>query len=245
MMLVNASSTARVMERQSEAEKPNTSVKRSSAPRTTQSSLGSLCRCSFNSTPSLAIGTPSPSGCREGITGFTCEGGFAVTRALAFRATEFPELRFQAPQLRGWLTARGRIVWMSENKAVAAIQFVELPEASRLETRKWASAEEEGEHAEAEQRGTMEPRTIVSETAYRGDPRDRGGAAPMEAAANTTQAAPRSETVASRHHIAAHMPPAAVPAVHRATASADAAEAPPSQDFRFNEDSMFAAQPGR
>ena len=95
------------------------------------------------------------------------EGGFAVNSALAFRATEFPELRFQVPQLRGWLTARGRIVWMSENKAVAGIQFLELPEASRLEIRKWASAEEEGEHAEAEQRGTMEPRTIVSETAYR------------------------------------------------------------------------------
>src|SRR6266852_129706 len=75
MMLVNASSTARVMERQSEAEKPNTSVKRSSAPRTTQSSLGSLCSCSFNSTPSLDMGTPSPSGCCEGFTLFMCQWG--------------------------------------------------------------------------------------------------------------------------------------------------------------------------
>lgn len=173
------------------------------------------------------------------------EGGFAVQSALALRATEFPELRFQVPQLRGWLSARGRIVWMSENKTVAGIQFLELPEASRLEIRKWASSEEQGEHPEAEQRGTMEPRTIVSETAYRGDPRDRGVAAPMETAANTTQAAPRSESVASGHHIAAHMPPAAVPVVQRATARADAAEAPPSQDFRFNEYSMFAAEPGR
>jgi TonB family protein len=173
------------------------------------------------------------------------EGGFAVQSALALRATEFPELRFQVPQLRGWLSARGRIVWMSEYKTVAGIQFLELPEASRLEIRKWASSEEEGEHPEAEQRGTMEPRTIVSETAYRGDPRDRGVAAPMETAANTTQAAPRSESVASGHHIAAHMPPAAVPVVQRASARADAAEAPPSQDFRFNEYSMFAAEPGR
>src|SRR6266849_3631706 len=172
------------------------------------------------------------------------EGGFAVNSALAFRATEFPELRFQVPQLRRWRSAGGRIVWMSENKTVAGIQFLELPEASRLEIRKWASSEEEGEHPEAEQRGTMEPRTIVSETAYRRDPRDRGVAAPMETAANTTQAAPRSESVASGHHIAAHMPPAAVPVVQRATARADAAEAPPSQDFRFNEYSMFAAEPG-
>src|SRR5260370_36031382 len=106
------------------------------------------------------------------------EGGFAVSSALAFRATEFPELRFQVPQLRGWLSARGRIVWMSENKTGAGIQFLELLEASRLEIRKWASNEEEGEHPEAEQRGTMERRTIVSETANRGDRRNRGVSTP-------------------------------------------------------------------
>src|SRR5260370_37124245 len=80
MMLVRASSTARVMERQSEAEKPSTSVKRSSAPRTTQSSLGSVCNCRFSSTPSLDTGTPSPSGCREGFTVFMCEWGSARVR---------------------------------------------------------------------------------------------------------------------------------------------------------------------
>jgi hypothetical protein len=59
------------------------------------------------------------------------EGGFAVQSALAFQAIEFPELRFQIPQRRGWQTARGRIAWMSENKTVAGIQFLELPEATR------------------------------------------------------------------------------------------------------------------
>ncbi len=167
------------------------------------------------------------------------EGGFAVRSALAFQATEFPELRFQVPQLRGWRSAGGRIVWMSENKTVAGIQFLELPEASRLEIRKWASAEEAGERAEGEQRGTIEPRTMVSETAYPGDPRDRRAAAPMQAAANTTRTAALRESVA-----AARMPPAAVPVVQRAAARAGAAQAPPSQDFRFNEYSMFAAEPG-
>src|SRR5256885_16493210 len=42
MMLVKASSTARVTERQSEAEKPGVSVRRSKAPRTTERSFGSL-----------------------------------------------------------------------------------------------------------------------------------------------------------------------------------------------------------
>src|SRR5260370_17386580 len=70
------------------------------------------------------------------------EGGFAVNSALAFRATEFPELRFQVPQLRGWLTARGRIVWMSENKAGAGIKFREVPGGWRLGMRERGSAEE-------------------------------------------------------------------------------------------------------
>ena len=173
------------------------------------------------------------------------EGGLAVQSALAFRATEVPELRFQVPQLRGWLSARGRIAWMSENKTVAGVQFLELPEASRLEIRKWASAEEEGQPAEAEQHGTMEPRTMISETAYRGDPRDHGIPAPMQAASNTTQKAPLRESVASGHRIVARMPPAAVPVVPQAAARADVAKAPPSQNFSFNEYSMFAAEPDR
>jgi TonB family protein len=146
------------------------------------------------------------------------EGGFAVRSALAFRAAEFPELRLQVPQLRGWLSARGRMAWMSENKTVAGVQFLELPEASRLEIRKWASAEEEGQHAEAEQRGTMEQGAMVSETTYRADPRDHGIPAPMQDASSTTHKAPRRENVA---------------------------KAPPNQNFPFNEYSMFAAEPDR
>src|SRR5260370_34105029 len=40
------------------------------------------------------------------------------------------------------------------------------------------------------------------------------------------------------------MPPAAVRVVPQAAARGDVAAAPPSQDFRFNEYSMFAAEPG-
>src|ERR1700731_2666610 len=72
MILVRASSTARVTERQSEAEKPSTSVKRSSAPRTTHSSLGSLCSCSLSSKPSCNAGRPFRSGCREDFV-FMCD----------------------------------------------------------------------------------------------------------------------------------------------------------------------------
>src|SRR5216684_2247797 len=50
--------------------------------------------------------------------------------------------------------------------------------------------------------------------------------------------------VSATREARAHMPPAAVPVVPQAAARADVAAAPPSQDFRFNEYSMFAAEPG-
>src|SRR5229473_4460100 len=50
--------------------------------------------------------------------------------------------------------------------------------------------------------------------------------------------------VSATREARAHMPPAAVPVVPQAAARAGAAQAPPSQDFRFNEYSMFAAEPG-
>src|SRR5258708_38996140 len=50
--------------------------------------------------------------------------------------------------------------------------------------------------------------------------------------------------VSATREARAHMPPAAVPGVPQAAARADVAAAPPSQDFRFNEYSMFAAEPG-
>src|SRR5437764_13416970 len=67
------------------------------------------------------------------------EGGFAVQSALALTSREFPELRFQVPALRGWLTASGRIVWMSDSKKEAGIQFTQLPAEAITEIQKWVS----------------------------------------------------------------------------------------------------------
>jgi hypothetical protein len=100
------------------------------------------------------------------------EGGFAVQSALAVQGTEFAELRFQIPQRRGWQKARGRIVWMSENKTVAGIQFLELSEAVRREIRNWIAAKENGAAA-TDKKQESEPLTNISATAYRGDPRSQ------------------------------------------------------------------------
>ncbi len=75
------------------------------------------------------------------------EGGLAVQSALALTSRVFSELRFQVPALQGWLTASGRIVWISDSKKEAGIQFTELPGEARREIHKWVSAEGESETA--------------------------------------------------------------------------------------------------
>src|SRR4029077_12629819 len=78
---------------------------------------------------------------------------------------EFSELRFQVPAFQGWLTASGRIVWISDSKKEAGVQFTELPGEARSEIHKWVSAE--GASDKAKERipavGSFGPTTRRSE----------------------------------------------------------------------------------
>jgi TonB family protein len=155
------------------------------------------------------------------------EGGFAVQSALGLTSREFPELRFQVPAVHGWLTAGGRIVWMSESMKEAGIQFTELPGEARREIQRWVSAEGEpdktGERVPAPSKES--PPKEILEAPHRG-----GGAAhePMAHSVhvNGTQAERERE-----------------PAMQKQTVGV-AAE-PPPQDFPFTEYSMFTADPGK
>src|SRR5882762_3544430 len=75
------------------------------------------------------------------------EGGLAMRSALPLASREFTGLRFQAPSSQGWLTASGRIVWLSNSKKEAGIQFTELPGEARMEIHQWVSAEGDPEDA--------------------------------------------------------------------------------------------------
>jgi hypothetical protein len=79
------------------------------------------------------------------------EGGLAVRSALALSSQEFPELRFHLPNMRGWLTASGRVVWMSDSQKEAGIQFLDLHEHARAQIRMWVGkgGQEEPEAAVA------------------------------------------------------------------------------------------------
>lgn len=152
------------------------------------------------------------------------EGGFAVQSALTLTSREFPELRFQVPAHQGWLTARGRIVWLSASKKEAGVQFTELPGEARREIYKWVSTEGEPEK-----------------------PAERFPKPPRE----TRQASKPIIETPSRAVSDAHETPVAYNAAQtkerpRAPQTEPATVAvaePPVQDFRFTDYSMFAEVP--
>jgi TonB family protein len=154
------------------------------------------------------------------------EGGFAVQSALPFTSRDFPELRFQVPAVQGWLTAGGRIVWMSDSKKEAGIQFTELPGEARREIQRWVSAESEIERpVERVSPRAREDSAKISESAYRA-----GGVAHEPAAHNTRT----NGTQVDRER---------KPAIPRRETVEVAVTEPPPQDFHFTEYSMFAPDP--
>jgi TonB family protein len=167
------------------------------------------------------------------------EGGFAVQSALALTSRVFSELRFQVPALQGWLTASGRVVWISDSKKEAGIQFTELPGEARREIHKWVSAEGEPERAKeripvarpsvstTHRTEEREARKQILDAPYGGG----GGVHRPSVTPNSPVNATRPESEPARTS-------------ERQTAGVAVAE-PPAQEFHFTDYSMFAAEPER
>lgn len=169
------------------------------------------------------------------------EGGFAVQSALALTSLEFSELRFQVPALQGWLTARGRIVWISDSKKEAGIQFTELPGEARSEIQQWVAAE--GAPEKVRKRIPVGPRpTIPAATEklrdVRVDEPYRSGGDRYEPAVTHNPRPNGSDAESERGRTPRET--VGVP-VANGVAVAEA----PSQDFHFTDYSMFAAAPER
>ena len=169
------------------------------------------------------------------------EGGFAVQSALALTSREFPELRFQVPSLQGWLTASGRIVWISDSKKEAGIQFTELPGEARTEIQKWVAAE--GTPEKSRERipgGVPPPVPAPSPAAARPpitDPRDSGVPrqsfeAPYRGNGGVYEAGVAYNSRAN----------GTTPEKEKETVGAAMTETS-SQGFQFTDYSMFAAAP--
>ncbi len=152
------------------------------------------------------------------------EGGLAVRSALPLGSREFTGIRFQAPASQAWLTAGGRIVWLSDSKKEAGIQFTELPEGARKKIHQWA-AEGDSEDARESLPSSSEESREPSRQIL--DAPDHEGAGPGE---------PRG----------ARTRPPQTPR-ERAPTPGEAvgvgATGPPARSFRFTDYSMFAEEP--
>lgn len=156
------------------------------------------------------------------------EGGLAVRSALAMAPREFTGIRFQVPASHGWVTASGRIVWLSDSKKEGGIQFTELPGEARQQIHKWASAhidlEDGGQSVPASSEVSREPSKQILDTPVR-----EGGAA-------SEMVIPRcADSQAGQMHQERAQ-------TLREAVSVAAAQ-PPTQVFRFTDYSMFAPAP--
>lgn len=156
------------------------------------------------------------------------EGGLAVRSALPLASRVFTGIRFQAPASPAWLTASGRIVWLSDSKKEGGIQFTELPGEARQQIHKWVSAEGVPEDArESLPAPSNEGREPSNQTLVTSD---RGGGGARE-----------TVIVRGDRPLAAQTQRERVP-TQAETAGVAAAE-PATQGFRFTDYSMFAAEP--
>jgi PilZ domain len=156
------------------------------------------------------------------------EGGLAVRSPLPLVSREFTGIRFQAPKSQAWLTASGRIVWLSDSKKEGGIQFTELPGDARQQIHKWACAdsdlEDGGQNLPASSHEGREPSGRILDTLDR-----TGGKNPETAIASDA----RTQATQTQREFVSNL-----------GQGVDGIKAePPAQAFRFTDYSMFAAAP--
>ena len=170
------------------------------------------------------------------------EGGLAVQSALALSAKEFPDMRFQLPTVKGWVAAKGRVMWMSDSRTEAGIHFLDISEEMRAQIRRWVAV--------------IEPRETARKADAPGPQRKPiDGAYPAQRE-NVQPRAPETGARAISHNYAtpkASSRAAGSGTIETRTFTTAAPEKPvgaavpensPAQNFRFNDYSMFSADAG-
>lgn len=71
------------------------------------------------------------------------ETGLALSAAMKLMGDELPNMRFKLPGSDEAIEAQARIVWMSESKKEAGVQFEQLPESDARKISEWITAEQD------------------------------------------------------------------------------------------------------
>jgi TonB family protein len=75
-----------------------------------------------------------------GIVLNASEGGLSVQAVMSLMEDSLPKMRFQLSQSKEWLETSARVVWANQSRKVAGLQFVDLPEETRLQIQAWLTA---------------------------------------------------------------------------------------------------------
>jgi TonB family protein len=148
-----------------------------------------------------------------GIVLNASEGGLSVQAVMSLMEDSLPKMRFQLSQNNNWLETSARVVWANQSRKVAGLQFVDLPEQTRLQIREWLTGEAVGvEPAEGHEPAVADEETQDSAEDQASDQvhvRDRRtSASGKRSAAADVTTAPLVEPAP------APTPVAAVPATH-------------------------------
>lgn len=69
------------------------------------------------------------------------EGGLAVQAVTSLMDDLLPGVRFQLSETESWIEANARISWTSESRKLAGLEFIGLPDESRVRIREWLGRE--------------------------------------------------------------------------------------------------------
>jgi TonB family protein len=76
-----------------------------------------------------------------GIVLNVSEGGLSVQAVTSLMDELLPDVRFQLSESEGWVESHARIAWTTHSRKVAGLEFINLPEVSRDQIRKWLARE--------------------------------------------------------------------------------------------------------
>jgi TonB family protein len=95
-----------------------------------------------------------------GIVLNASEGGLSVQAVMGLMEESLPKMRFQLSQSKDWLETGARVVWANESRKVAGLQFVDLPEQTRLHIREWLTGESAGVESAEPHESAVGDRTL-------------------------------------------------------------------------------------
>ncbi len=67
------------------------------------------------------------------------QSGLALRAVAELADGELPKLRFEFSQAHTWVETKGRIVWISDCRKTAGLEFIDLPDVARTKIQTWIS----------------------------------------------------------------------------------------------------------